>query len=37
MSDTATRQGAAKSASTVLVLFIPSVDRVSKRIGYGIS
>jgi hypothetical protein len=32
MADHATKLGASKSASTLLVLFIPSVDRHSKRI-----
>ncbi len=32
MADHATRLGASKSASTLLVLFIPSVDRNNKAI-----
>lgn len=33
MADHATRLGASKSASTLLVLFIPSVDRYGKAIA----
>lgn len=35
MADYSTKLGAAKSASTLLVLFIPSVDRRSKPISQG--
>ena len=35
MADHATKLGASKSASTLLVLFIPSVDRHNKAISQG--
>ena len=35
MADHAAKLGASKSASTLLVLFIPSVDRQSKPIAQG--
>ena len=35
MADHATKLGASKSASTLLVLFVPSVDRRGKAIAQG--
>jgi hypothetical protein len=35
MADHASKLGASKSASTLLVLFVPSVDRYSKPIAQG--
>ena len=35
MADHATKLGAVKSASTLLVLFVPSVDRYGNAISQG--